>query len=607
MALTPRRADYRQHLEVETPEHVVLDYEIAGIGSRTLAALLDWVILTIFAVALLLTLPLARELGRWLPAAFVVLFFALVYGYFSAFEGLWRGQTPGKRWMGIRVIRDTGHPVTLPDAAARNLLLPVDLFAFLGVFLIAIHPRAKRLGDLVAGTVVVRDHPVVRRPVAEPSSRPAAEPPGPPELTDPEFRLLREFVHRAPDLPPAARSRHTRTLTVRFADRSPDRPPDDWEFLQQLYRDELARRQGRFGARAIPVAGDSAARRLGGSGLGARPGASTAERLVARKQPRWDAFQAMAERVSRRGLDALEARELPEFAAGYREVAADLARARTYGADAATLGFLERLVAAGHNALYRTEQRTWRRIVRFVAQDCPAAVVGAGRYVALAAVLFLLPALAGYALLRERPELAPELLPDVVLERAEAGVARQAAGQGYVVDEPGERPFMASAIITNNVRVAFACFAGGIALGVGALLLLAFNGLFLGAVSGHFANAGLLGYLWTFVIGHGVLELFAIWVAGAAGFRLGQAIIAPGDLARRDAVVLAGRRAIRMIGAVVVMLAVAGLVEGFVSAGEGPLALRIGVSSGTVLFLALYLWQGARFAERRVPSAEYRE
>ena len=77
-----------------------------------------------------------------------------------------------------------------------------------------------------------------------------------------------------------------------------------------------------------------------------------------------------------------------------------------------------------------------------------------------------------------------------------------------------------SGIITNNVRVAIACFAGGIFLGVGSLVLLGFNGLLIGASAGHFANAGLLDYLLEFVVGHGLLELFAIWVAGVAVFHL---------------------------------------------------------------------------------------
>ena len=96
------------------------------------------------------------------------------------------------------------------------------------------------------------------------------------------------------------------------------------------------------------------------------------------------------------------------------------------------------------------------------------------------------------------------------------------------------------------------------------------------------------------MVGHGVLELFSIWVAGAAGFLLGRALIAPGVLPRRDALVLAGRTAMRLIGAVIVLLLVAGSIEGFLSSGRAPLPVRIAVSSGSVVVLLLYLASGAR-------------
>jgi len=594
MVKRPAAFEHRQHLEVETPENVVLDYEIAGIGSRTLAALADWLILAVLGAALSIASGVWRNAAPWLVAVLVLILYLIVWGYFTGFEGLYRGQTPGKRWMGIRVIRDTGHAASFSDAAARNLLLPIDLFCLVGVFFIAIHPRAKRIGDLVAGTVVVRDHPVEVRVSPERARPPAAglpdaggaASPGSPLLADDEFRLLREFSQRAGSLPPAVQNRLARNLSARFAERFPERPTDDGTFLERLYQDELARRRGRFGVRS---------REKGG----------VADRLVARKTGRWDEFQELAERVARGGLDALSPGELPEFAARYREISADLARARTYGADPVTLARLTRLVAAGHNALYREERQTWRKIWEFIVRECPAAIVEARRYVLLATLVFVLPAAAGFALLRDRPSLAPLVLPDVMLERAESGVERQAQGSGYVEALSGERPLVASMIITNNIRVAFMCFAGGIALGVGSLLLLALNGLSIGAASGHFANAGLLGYLWTFVIGHGLLELFAIWVAGAAGFMLGKALILPGDLPRRDAVVLAGRVAMRLLGAVVVFLLVAGSIEGFVSAGTSPLAVRLAVSVGSVVFLALYLWNGVRMSGRKraeVPS-----
>ncbi|HEV8196430.1 MAG TPA: stage II sporulation protein M [Gemmatimonadales bacterium] len=582
-------ADYRQHLEVETPEHVVLDYEIAGVGSRTLAAAADWFIITLLALAATLALGLWKDGGStWLAAVLVLVLYSIVWGYFTCFEGLRQGQTPGKRAMGIRVIRDTGHPVSFSDAAARNLLLPLDLFGMLGIFLIAIHPRAKRLGDMVAGTVVVRDHPVQTRaaPAASAATPEPDQAQGAPELSDEEFRLLREFVGRAQALPTEVRSRLARGIVTRLAERYPERPASDLQFLDQLHTDELARRRGRFGARS--------------GGPGRRAGGGVVERLVARKSTRWDEFQRMAERVSKQGLDVLSADELPDFARRYREVAADLARVRTYGADASVQARLGRLVATGHGALYRQERHTWARMWSFIARECPAAIVESRRYVFLAFLTFILPAAGGFALLRQRPELAPELLPDVMLERAEAGATRSAQGAGYVETGVGQRPIVASSIIANNIRVAFSCFAGGIVFGVGSLVLLAFNGLSLGAASGHFANVGLLGYLWTFVVGHGVLELFAIWVSGAAGFMLGRALIAPGDLPRRDAIVLAGRTAMRLVGAAIVFLLMAGLIEGFVSSGDFPLPIRLAVSSFSGLFLILYLYNGWRTAGARL-------
>ena len=566
----------------------MLDFEIAGIGSRALAAIIDFLILLALLLAVsFIVAQWPRSGARWTTALFSLAAFGLYWGYYTFFEGVWRGQTPGKRLLGIRVIRDTGHAVRLSDAAARNLLRAADMLPppyLLGALLVAIHPRGKRLGDLVAGTVVVRDQPVITAAGGPPAAEADSDAAGAPELSDEEFRVLREFSDRSPALPAPTRERLARDIAARFAARYPHRQEGAVGFLAGLYRDELARRRGRFGARAARTAKGGAA--------------SVAERLVARKSARWREFQALAERVSRRGLDDLSAEELPDFARRYREVAADLARARTYGADALVVIGLERLVAAGHGALYRDERRTWARILRVITVECPAAVVEARRYVLLAFLVFALPALGGHLLLRERPALAEEILPDVILERAEAGAARSERGQGFVEVGAGERPVMASGIIGNNLTVAFNCFAGGIFLGVGSLVFLAYNGLSIGAASGHFANAGLSGYLWTFIVGHGVLELFSIWVAGAAGFLLGRAVVAPGDLTRRDALVLNGRLAIRMIGVVILLLLIAGTIEGLISSGDWPLSLRLGVSAGSVVFLIVYLAHGARSVRR---------
>ena len=582
-ALRGSPADYRQHLEVETPEHVVLDLEIAGIGSRTLAAVLDMLILAGSTLAVVAVLAIfggyGLTVGR-LGGAILLLFgFAVWTGYFIVFEGVRGGQTPGKRIAGIRVVMDTGHAVTFGAAAVRNLLRTADFLPppyLLGALLVAFHPRGKRLGDLVAGTVVARDRPHEARP--ETPRREMAGVPSMPELGDAEFRLLAQFAERQTELSPEARARLASTLAGRLADTSTPPGLADVTHLLDLHARELARREG------------SLARR-GAAGSGTR--------FAAQKRERWDAFERLAERAARGGLDRFSSEELPDFAARYREVAADLARARTYGADYSTLSRLERLVAAGHNALYREERGPWRRLWLVLARECPAAIVGARGYVLVAFLAFAAPAAAGYTLMRERPALAAELLPDVMLRRAEAGAQRQSEGRRYVDVAAEDRPLMASGIITNNVRIAISCFAGGIFLGVGSLILLAFNGLAIGASAGHFANVGLLGYLLEFIVGHGVLELFAIWVAGAAGFLLGRTVVAPGTLARGDALVLSGRRAVRMLGGAALLLLVAGMIEGFVSASPGGLPVRLAASGASLAFLGVYLSAGIRGA---IPS-----
>lgn len=585
-------ADFRQHLEVETPEHVVIDYEIAGLGSRGLAAIIDTLIVFALMTAnLLVAMKLYSTfkvvVGAWIPLAQ----FVVVWGYFTLFEGFRDGQTPGKKWMGLRVIRDTGHPITVREAGARNLLRIVDLLPppyLLGILFIAFHPKGKRIGDLVAGTVVVRDRPA-DAPVALVEGEGDAVATGAPQLSDEDFRILREFVGRAPQLPPVVRTRLATQLAARIADRYPTRDPDHVAFVTAAWRDESARRRGRFAAR-IP-------QRATAGGEAPRGASAVMERVVARKGARWDAFGAMASRATSQGLDTLSADELPDFAARYREVAADLARARTYGADARVRLRLERLVAAGHNLLYRDDRKTWHRMWRFVAVECPAAVVSAWRIVLIAFLAFTLPALGGYAALRERPALAEEVLPAVMLERAEEGKREVAAGRGYAQAQAESRAGIASYIMTNNMRVAFACFAGGVVLGVGSLVSLAFNGLLLGAISAHFQNVGLLAYLWTFVAGHGVLELFAIWCAGAAGFLLGLAIVRPGPYSRRDALVLNARVAMRLVGTSIVLLLVAGTIEGFLSTSGAATWIKVAVSVASAVLLALYLANGARFRD----------
>lgn len=161
-------------LVIETPERVPLHFALASIGNRFLACAVDHG-LQLFAMALVALVFLwtgygtqlasgASQMPKWLLAAVIILVFVLWAGYFAIFEWLWNGQTPGKRMLKLRVIREDGRPVTIWEAAARNLLRVFDMmpwvvipFYSIGLISVFISSRDQRVGDLVAGTVVVRE------------------------------------------------------------------------------------------------------------------------------------------------------------------------------------------------------------------------------------------------------------------------------------------------------------------------------------------------------------------------------------------------------------------------------------------------------------------
>src|SRR6266566_4109609 len=292
MTASARDLDLRQHHGIETPEHVDVQFELAGVGSRLAAGLLDLVLLILGLLALwigggavlgsLFTAPgMARS---WLSAAMIILTFCFTWGYFTLFEALNGGRTPGKQALGIRVVMDTGRSITPAAAVVRNLVRFVDCYfpipfapALLSMFL---HPSNKRPGDMAAGTIVVRDHPTDWGLGAPVPAVTDAEPieTGPPELSEEEFRLLDRFLSRINDLTPEVQIRITTDLVRRFEPRIP------------------RRKAGAAGRITVP-----------------------AERFVQKKRDGWETFRATALRMERAGIGALAPGEIPAFAAQYRE------------------------------------------------------------------------------------------------------------------------------------------------------------------------------------------------------------------------------------------------------------------------------------------------
>jgi uncharacterized RDD family membrane protein YckC len=229
----PAKALFDQHT-IETPEQLRLDFAVAGIGSRFLALAVDTLIqiavlvLVFIALAILGTarvLALRGEPAVWLLALAGVLFFLLFFGYFAIFEILWNGQTPGKRSIGIRVVKDSGRPLTAAESIGRNLLRIVDQlpgFYAIGMAAALLNASNKRLGDLVAGSIVVRESTLAAiRPVWQTTRTQAGPMLGGNALSVEDLTLIDTFLNRRNELTPDVRSRMAARILAQLRPKLP--------------------------------------------------------------------------------------------------------------------------------------------------------------------------------------------------------------------------------------------------------------------------------------------------------------------------------------------------------------------------------------------------
>ena len=237
-------------LTIETPEQIPLEFPLAGIGSRFLAIALDTLIqalgfLLILFIAATLLPTAARFTPRaltWAAAIFLLCAFVLYSGYYALFEIFWNGQTPGKRLVRLRVISDSGRPVTVYEAVVRNLLRIIDQLPGLyvvGIISVFLTARNKRVGDIVAGTVVVHEkamqeaQPDFAIPAASTAPSPGLQ------ISAEELELIERFLQRRYDLIPEVRRQNAEQIAARLRARlgvAQDGAASPEDYLESLAR-----------------------------------------------------------------------------------------------------------------------------------------------------------------------------------------------------------------------------------------------------------------------------------------------------------------------------------------------------------------------------------
>jgi uncharacterized membrane protein SpoIIM required for sporulation len=313
---------------------------------------------------------------------------------------------------------------------------------------------------------------------------------------------------------------------------------------------------------------------------------------------RWDAFadwlkQAGGQRAKSGAAETpIDPMQVP---ARYRELCQHLALARDRQYSADLIERLSRLALAGHQALYAARSRGLERVWQFFRTGFPHAVRRDIRFVALAALLFFGPLLVLTFAIPSYPEFAYVVLPAKVLDDVQGmyGDATKTLGR---LREADTDVAMFGFYIFNNVRIGFQTFAGGLVFGLGAIFYLLYNGVFIGAITGHIIHSGLATQFFSFTSGHSAFELGAICLSGAAGLKLGYALLAPGLRRRTVALRAAAAEAIPLVVGLAGMLLLAAAIEAFWSPRTFlPPVAKYAV--GVVLWLLLLLYFG--FAGRQ--------
>ena len=306
------------------------------------------------------------------------------------------------------------------------------------------------------------------------------------------------------------------------------------------------------------------------------------DRYIATNGPVWSRLAELTGRAQR-GVGRLPAADLDELVRLYQRVAGHLSYAQTYYRDPALTAKLSGLVARAGAVVYGTRPRTLRALAGFFTVTFPAATWHVRWFVVAATLASLLPAAALGTWLASSPAAIQATAPAAVRE---AYVEHDF--QAYYSSAPAAE--FASQVFSNNVQVAFEAFAVGILLCLGTLFVLVSNGANLGVAAGLFAAAGQQPKFWGLILPHGTLELTSVFVAGAAGLRLGWTLIDPGDRTRGAALAEEGRRAVVIVLGLVVTFLVAGTIEGFVTGRPWPTWLRVGI--GVAAEAGFLAWVG---------------
>lgn len=282
------------------------------------------------------------------------------------------------------------------------------------------------------------------------------------------------------------------------------------------------------------------------------------QRWILQRKPDWVKLESLLDTINAYGLKGLTSKEILTLGSLYRSVSADLSRARANVVGEQITDYLNSLTARTHNYVYRLPPMRSKDIWDFVAFDFPDTFRRCFPQFVIAFLIFWIGAIIAMTSVHVDPSNASYLfLDEGSIEKLQQGIVW--------TDTSDASPFISSFVITNNISIALKALAYGLLFGLGTIYIMFFNGFMIGGSIQVVIEHGLGYNILSFIAAHGVIELTTVYIAGAAGLLIGWALIDPGEYKRWDAVKLRARCATKLGIGCVILLIIAGTIEGLIS------------------------------------------
>ena len=313
------------------------------------------------------------------------------------------------------------------------------------------------------------------------------------------------------------------------------------------------------------------------------------DKFIEQHKTAWQRLEELLKLLDRSSMRRLHREEVRELGRIYRRTASDLAIARAESRDPRLINYLNSLVIRAPGRIYQADAQGGSLIKKFFARELPQTFRRTWRFTAVAFGVFALFGVIGFLGTKYDPEFSE--LVGVPAGFREMFIETKTH---WWEDLNQANQIGASSIFTHNIQVTIYTFAFGALFGVGTLFYLAYNGLVIASILSLTYNAGFGNDLLTFMVGHGVVELSCIFMAGGAGLLIGSAMLMPGDLSRADALKSRGKDAVRLMVGVALLLVLAGIIEGFISPAPIPASIKYSVGAITGIALYSYLLLAGR-------------